>query len=78
MIAVSQTYTTDFIIQYSLVGLVLLAAFSWILWKMLGNKKRGSNSCCGCGLADSCKKKNLKDTYENSKNLQRQHSRQSD
>ena len=50
----------DMIIQYSIVGLILLAAFGWILWKMLRKNKGGSSdSCCGCAIADSCQKKNL-------------------
>lgn len=49
---------TDMVIQYSIVGLVLLAAFSWILWKLIKKeKKKSSGSCCGCALADSCNKK---------------------
>lgn len=48
----------DMIIQYSIVGLILLAACVWIIYKVAKNRKKGdSNSCCGCALSDSCSKK---------------------
>lgn len=51
-------YKTDMIIQYSVVGAVLLAACGWILWKLLRKKpNKNSGSCCGCALADNCDKK---------------------
>ncbi|MCH5228912.1 MAG: FeoB-associated Cys-rich membrane protein [Muribaculaceae bacterium] len=51
---------TSLVIQYSVVGLILLAAFVWIGWKAFKkNKKNSRGSCCGCALADSCKKKDL-------------------
>lgn len=66
----SVNYTADLIIQYSLVGFALLGAFGWILWKLFKkNKNQESGSCCGCGLADTCNKKN----HGNHKNLQQQH-----
>lgn len=50
-------FTTDMIIQYSVVGLVLLAACGWILWKIFRKGKKNNNSCCGCALSDTCNKK---------------------
>lgn len=71
-------FTTDMIIQYSIVGLILLAALGWILWKMFRkNKKSESGSCCGCSIADTCKKAQIKD-HGNSQNLQRKYSGESD
>ena len=49
--------TSDLIIQYSVVGLVLLAACGWIIYKLFKKNKEKSNSCCGCSIADSCSKK---------------------
>lgn len=40
-------------VQYTLVGLFILAALAWILVKVLRKNKKGSG-CCGCVLADSC------------------------
>lgn len=50
-------FTVDQIIQYSVVGLVLLAAFGWMLWKIFRKSKKVSGGCCGCAIADSCGKK---------------------
>ncbi|MCH5230279.1 MAG: FeoB-associated Cys-rich membrane protein [Muribaculaceae bacterium] len=72
-----QGYSPDMIIQYSLVGLALLAACCWIIWKLVKkNKSKDSNGCCGCALEDSCNKKRRENG--NIKDLQRQHSRKSD
>ena len=52
--------TTNLIIQYTLVGIILLAATVWIIWKLIKMKKNGAKSCCGCSLSESCGKKSLK------------------
>lgn len=53
----SQLLTTEIIIQYSIVGLILLAACVWIILKIARkNKNKQSGACCGCAIADSCKK----------------------
>lgn len=53
--------TANLIIQYCIVGLVLLGAVVWIIWKLVGLRKRGNvKSCCGCALAGSCASKNTK------------------
>ena len=54
----SQELSIDLIIQYSIVGLILLAACGWIIWKLFRKQKKGSvSSCCGCSLSDTCNKK---------------------
>lgn len=69
----AKEFTTEIVIQYSIVGLILLVALGWILWKMLRNNKKGAlGSCCGCAMADSCKKIEFKD-HGNTQNLQRKH-----
>lgn len=52
--------TADMIIQYSIVGIVLLAACLWIVWKLFRRQKKEADGCCGCALSENCKKKNLK------------------
>ena len=56
-------FSNDMIIQYSIVGFIILAAFAWMVWKLVRiNKKNGvEGSCCGCSLADTCKKKYQKE-----------------
>lgn len=48
--------TANYIIQYSLVGIILLGAAAWLFYKTL-SKKGKKNSCCGCALSDACNKK---------------------
>ena len=58
-----QGLTTDLIIQYSIVGLILLSVFAWMIWKivrMTNKNASSSEGCCGCALSDSCKKKTRK------------------
>lgn len=50
------------VIQYSVVGVILLAACLWILWKIIKKQKNRSDSCCGCSLADNCSKKQIVDS----------------
>lgn len=52
--------TTSLIIQYSIVGIVLLAICIWIFWKIFKKNKNTNNSCCGCALSEGCSKKDLK------------------
>ena len=53
-------YTANMIIQYSVVGLALLAACIWIIWKLYRkNKKGASDTCCNCALAEKCEKNKL-------------------
>lgn len=59
----------NMIIQFSIVGVVLLAAFGWLFWKTFSKQKKKTNSCCGCALADNCNKKNLKKDHGKNKNL---------
>ena len=70
MIEKSNDLSIDLIIQYTIVGVILLAAFGWILWKMVNKRKnKVSGSCCGCAIADSCKKVQKKG-YGRNQNLQ--------
>lgn len=48
--------TTNLIIQYSLVGIILLAAVIWVIWKLAAIRKNGGKSCCGCSLSRNCGK----------------------
>ena len=50
--------TSQMIIQYSIVGIILLVACGWIIWKLFRkNKKNTGGSCCGCAIETSCKKR---------------------
>ena len=56
----TKDFTVDMILQYTIVGLILLAAFTWMIWKLLRKKNSGkSTNCCGCAISDTCKKKDL-------------------
>ena len=52
----SENPDNNLVIQYSIVGIILLLACVWIVWKIIRNNKKKNNSCCGCALSDSCKK----------------------
>lgn len=47
--------TKNEIIQYTLVGIIILGAIVWIIVKSIRNRKSGA-TCCGCALADSCRR----------------------
>ena len=49
--------TTGLIIQYSIVGVILLALCIWMIWKAVRKKNKPSGGCCGCAIADTCKKR---------------------
>lgn len=51
------TNITGNVIQYSLIGIILLICCVWILWKLSKKSKKGSNGCSGCSLYDNCIKK---------------------
>lgn len=56
-------YSTNIIIQYSIIALVLLAACGWIIWKLFKRNQEGSSgSCCGCSLSKTCEKNKLKNS----------------
>lgn len=55
MMEAGQVFSADMIIQYSIVGLILLAACLWIVWKLV-RKHKSNQGCCGCAISDSCKK----------------------
>lgn len=53
-------FSLNIIIQYSLVGIILLAIAIFLFVKILRrSKENSSGGCCGCGLAENCKKRNL-------------------
>ena len=55
-----QHLDSNLIIQYSIVGVILLAACVWIAVKVFRRQKNKSQgSCCGCSLSDACKKKDI-------------------
>ena len=62
-------YSIEFVIQYTIVGAILIVACLWIVLKIFRKKKnkKGSGSCCGCTLADSCKKAQLTDNRKGEK-----------
>lgn len=48
---------TNLIIQYTIVGLLLLAVSVWIVWKLIRmRKQKNVGGCCGCSLSDTCLK----------------------
>lgn len=55
-----QELSTNLIIQYILVGLIMLGAVAWMIWKLISARKYGAKSCCGCSLSNACGKKELK------------------
>lgn len=65
----SQQLSVNLIIQYSLVGLVLLAAVAWIAWRFFHIRKDGYKSCGGCPLSQNCgKNSNLANGVSGRKN----------
>lgn len=48
-------------IQYIFVFIILAAILAWIIYSLVTKKYNNVSSCAGCALADSCKKKELKD-----------------
>lgn len=58
---VKETLDINFIIQSTIVGVIILAACIWIIWKIVKKQKDNSGSCHGCGLADTCNKRNKND-----------------
>lgn len=54
--------TTDLAIQYTVVGLIILLALGWILYKAYKarRKKIDDGPCASCGLLQNCKKTDLR------------------
>lgn len=46
--------STNLLIQYIIVGAILLAASVWIILKLIKIRKQGPRSCCGCALSQTC------------------------
>lgn len=45
---------TNIIIQYTIVGVIILAAVIWIAMKAFKKNRNKNSSCCGCALSDNC------------------------
>ncbi len=46
-------------IQYTLVAVIVLGALVWIsvkVWRTCRRKNESVSGCCGCAIADKCKK----------------------
>lgn len=57
-----EEFTPDMVIQYSIVGLILLAVCFWLIWKLhRKSKQKDRGGCCGCSLSETCNKKNIKE-----------------
>lgn len=53
--------SANLILQYIVVGAILVAVAVWVVCRLIRLKKQGKpDACCGCGLSESCNKKNLK------------------
>lgn len=49
--------STNLLVQYILVGLIIVAAIFWTVRKIISGRKKGNPGCFGCALADSCAKR---------------------
>lgn len=52
--------STNLIIQYTLVGICLLAACVWIVVKV-SKRNKNQSGCFGCSLSETCGKRPLKE-----------------
>ncbi len=48
--------TTDYnlLIQYIILGIIMLGVIVWIIRKITKKSKSSGNSCCGCALSEKC------------------------
>lgn len=65
----SSTVSSSLVIQYIIVGLILLATVIWIIVKIVKLKKHGATSCCGCSTAASCPTAALKKQADRNKKV---------
>ncbi len=56
------------IIQYIIVGAILLASAIWIVVKFRRKRQGKDAGCCGCSLQDACSQKRKKASCCNKKN----------
>lgn len=49
---------TNLTLQYTLVGICILGAIIWIMWKFFRKEKK--TGCQGCSLAENCSRSDLK------------------
>lgn len=61
------TQDTILTIQYIIVGIILTGIALFLAVRIIKLRKRGvkPGSCCGCALADNCKKTQKEDCDEN-------------
>ena len=63
----NEAYSSNLIIQYSVVGVILLGISIWLFIKIFRTgKKKNGGSCCGCSLYDHCEKVKEKPVFKNS------------
>lgn len=48
---------TNLLIQYTIVGVLLLGVCVWIIIKVTRNVRGKATSCCGCALREACNHK---------------------
>lgn len=46
--------STNLLVQYILVTLIIIGAIGWIILKIRNSRKKGAIGCCGCSIASSC------------------------
>lgn len=54
--------------QYTIILIVILACFVWVVIKLRRIRKSKSSPCCGCSLSDACKNKAIKPNTDKSAN----------
>ncbi len=50
---------TQLKIQYTIVAIIILASIVWVavkVWRTCRRKNASSSGCCGCAIADKCRK----------------------
>ena len=53
---IASLISTNLLIQYILVAIIIAGAVIWIILKIIKNRKRGTVGCCNCSMASSCSK----------------------
>lgn len=54
---IKESENFQLIIQYIVVGIIILSAIAWTIIKRRNRKKDHPGGCAGCSLAESCNKK---------------------
>lgn len=60
--------STNLIIQYTIVGLILFSAVVWVIYSYIKNRKKdyAGGGCCGCSLQQHCTSAKKQITSDNS------------